>query len=60
MVPPEPRLRNPGFMCEVKRLSVLSHLYDWPPAADRNHKGQDESLKGADELAAAGDSAGAI
>jgi SAM-dependent methyltransferase len=53
-------LRNPGFMSEAKRLSDLSRLYDWPPAADRNHKGQDESLKGAGELAAAGDNAEAI
>jgi len=28
-------LRNAGFMAEAKRLSDLSRLYEWPPAAER-------------------------
>ncbi|HXN87978.1 MAG TPA: class I SAM-dependent methyltransferase [Methylocella sp.] len=28
-------LRNVGFMAEAKRLSDLSRLYEWPPAAER-------------------------
>jgi hypothetical protein len=32
-------LRNAGFMREAKRLSDLSRLYGWPPAAEAKIEG---------------------
>jgi ubiquinone/menaquinone biosynthesis C-methylase UbiE len=46
-------LKNPGFWGEAKRLSDLSRLYEWRPAADRNYGREDESSDGIASLTGA-------